>query len=60
MVVQFDILSNICLIFFQKKSVIFIVKTKEDKKSNFPCFVLAEQVPGIVNKFKYLGRINRQ
>lgn len=36
------------------------MKTKEDKKSNFPCFVLAEQVPGIVNKFKYLGRINRQ
>lgn len=44
MVVQFDILSNICLIFFQKKSVICIVKTNEDKKSNFPCFVLAEQV----------------
>lgn len=53
MEVQFDILSNI---FFPIKSVIFIVKTKEDKKSNFPCFVLAEQALGIVNKLKDLGQ----
>lgn len=42
------------------KSVIFIVKTKEEKKSNSPCFALAEQVLGIVNKLKYLGHMNRQ
>lgn len=36
-----------------------IVKT-EDEKSNFPSFVLAEQVLGGVNKFKYLGHIIRE
>ena len=36
--VQYDIMFN------SKKSVLLIVKTKEDKKSNFPSFVLADQV----------------
>ncbi len=35
------------------------MKTKEDKKSNFPSFVLADQVLGVVSKFRYLGHIIR-
>ena len=51
--------------FNSKKSVTLIVKSscnfKEDKKSNFPSFVLADQVLVglVVNKFRYLGHIIR-
>lgn len=47
------------IIFNSKKNVLLILKTKEDKKSNFPFFVLADQVLGVVNKFRYLGHIIR-
>ena len=56
---QYDIMFN------SKKSVTLIVKSscnfKEDKKSNFPSFVLADQVLVglVVNKFRYLGHIIR-
>ena len=46
--VQYDIMFN------SKKSVTLIVKTKEDKKSNFPYFVLVDHVLVVVNKFRYL------
>ena len=52
--VQYDIMFN------SKKSVTLIVKTKEDKKSNFPSFVLADHVLIVVNKFRYLGHIIRE
>lgn len=42
-----------------QQSMILIVKTKGDKKSNFPSFVVDEQVLGVFNKFKYLGQIIR-
>ena len=47
------------IMFNSKKSVILLVKTKEDKKSNFPSFDLADQVLVVVNKFRYLGHIVR-
>ncbi len=49
--VQFDIKFN------SKKSVVMIVKTKEDLKQNFPSFYLGDQVLNVVNKIKYLGQI---
>lgn len=50
---QFDIKFN------SKKSVIMMVKTKEDRTKTFPTFVLSDNVLTVVNKVKYLGHIIR-
>ena len=51
---QFDIVFN------SAKSVIMIVKTKEDRNTQFPSFFLAGQALGVVKKVKYLGHIIRE
>lgn len=44
--------------FNTKKSVVIIVKTREDKQ-NLTSFYLGDQVLKVVNKIKYLGQIIR-
>jgi len=51
--VQHDIKFNV------EKSVVMIVRTKEDLKSKFPSFYLNDQVLNVVTKVKYLGHIIR-
>ena len=50
---QFDIKFN------PKKSVIMIVRTKDDQKLKFPSFYLSEEELDIVTKLKYVGHIIR-
>ena len=45
--------------FNSKKSVVMIVRTKDDQKLTFPSFPLAGEVLEVVKKFKYLGHIIR-
>ncbi len=47
------------IVFNTKKSVVMIVRTKEDRKQKFPFFYLGDQVLNVVNKIKYLGHIIR-
>jgi len=51
--VQLDIKFN------AKKSVVMIVKTKEDHKLKCPSFYINDQVLNVVTKVKYLGHIIR-
>ena len=45
--------------FNPKKSVVMIMKTKEDRDATFPSFLLAEKVLNVVDKVRYLGHIIR-
>ena len=45
--------------FNSKKSVVMIVRTKEDRKLIFPSFSLAGEPLDVVRKFKYLGHVIR-
>ena len=45
--------------FNPKKSVIMIMKTKEDRKATFPSFLLSDKVLNVVDKVRYLGHIIR-
>ncbi len=47
------------IVFNMKKSVVMILKTKEDRKQKFPSFYLGDQILNVVNKIKYLGHIIR-
>ncbi len=48
---QYDLKFNI------KKSMVMLVRAKEDCKAVFPSFYLAGQELSVVNKVKYLGHI---
>ncbi len=50
---QYDLKFNI------NKSVVMLVRAKEDRKAVFPSFYLAGQELSVVNKVKYLGHIIR-
>ena len=45
--------------FNPKKSVVMIMKTKEDRKATFPSFYLANKVLSVVDRVRYLGHIIR-
>ena len=50
---QYDIMFN------PKKSVVMIMKTKDDRKATFPSFHLANKVLSVVDRVRYLGHIIR-